>query len=361
MNISDTIAVAMSGGVDSAVAAFLLTKKYPRVLGVSHYIWPDSVCCDSPALDRAGDVCRKLGITYRVLDFSTEFSSLVVDDFIAAYKGGTTPNPCVRCNELIRFSRFYDQVVSLCREQAFCGENEFPRFATGHYVRLEHTPDGRLLKKAVDGSKDQSYMLYRVPARMLEAFEFPLGGMLKRDVIQTAEEFGFPVAETAESQDVCFIHGSYTDFITDRLGVEDIPGPGYIEDIHGTVLGRHRGYLHYTVGQRKGLGLNDGPWYVCGIDPERNRIIVGREEELPVDSCTVKDCVWHIAPPKEDLRCSVMLRYNAPERPCTVRRLSDDRLEVLLDESAIATPGQSAVFYREDYVLGGGIIERNPH
>ena len=360
MKLQNTVGVAMSGGVDSAVAVYLLKKEYPVVFGASHYIWPDSACCAPAALERARDLCASFGIPYHVLDFSAEFSSLVVDDFIASYTGGMTPNPCVRCNERIRFSRFYRAVEALSREQGYCAGDESPRFATGHYVRIENVAGRLLLRRAVDRRKDQSYMLYRLPPDLLPAFIFPLGGMLKSDVVRIAEGFGFPVAETAESQDVCFIDGTYPDFIASRLDPEDFPGQGYIEDLNGMVLGRHRGYIHYTVGQRKGLGLSDGPWYVLGNDPERNRVIVGREEDLPGSVCTVTEPVWHIDPPEEDLRCTVMLRYNAPEVPCTVRNLPGGRLEVLPDIPAVVTGGQSAVFYRDDCVIGGGIIERKP-
>ena len=358
MNFADVVAVAMSGGVDSAVAANLLKKKYSRIFGVSHYIWPDSVCCDAAALDRASDVCRNLGIPYKVLDFSNLFTSLVVDDFVAAYSAGTTPNPCVRCNERIRFSRFYEEVVKLCREEGLCADEEMPRFATGHYVRMEQTADGLLLKRALDRSKDQSYMLYRLSSRLLPAFEFPLGGMRKSEVVELARGFGFPVSETSESQDVCFINGPYTDFIASRLGPDATPPRGVIEDTSGRVLGRHRGYIHYTVGQRKGLGLNDGPWYVIGTDPERNRVIVGREAELPKDSCIVGDLVWHIPEPDNELQCSVMLRYNSPEVPCAVKKCTEGQCEVVFEKAAVATPGQSAVFYRNDCVIGGGIIQK---
>lgn len=360
MKFTDVIAVAMSGGVDSAVAAYLLTQHYATALGVSHYIWPDSACCDSAALDRAEGVCNRFGIPYHVLDFSVQFSSLVVDDFVTSYMKGSTPNPCVRCNERIRFSRFYREVVFLCREEGYCSADENPRFATGHYVRIEHTADGPLLRKARDRAKDQSYMLYRLSKDLLPAFVFPLGDMLKKEVVQRSEEFDFPLSEIGESQDVCFIDGSYPDFITSRVGLEVVPGEGYIEDLHGLVLGRHRGYIHYTVGQRRGLGLSDGPWYVVETDPVRNRVIVGREEDLPVSSCIVDDPVWHISPPEDEFECSVMLRYNSPEVPCTVRVLPEGKLKVLLDRPAAATPGQSAVFYRDDCVIGGGIILKTP-
>lgn len=358
MKFADAAAVAMSGGVDSAVAAYLLKNRYALLFGASHYIWPDSTCCDSAALGRAAGVCRGLGIPYHVLDFTTLFSSLVVDDFVEAYRAGATPNPCVRCNERIRFSRFYEEITRLAREEGYCSGDEFPRFATGHYVRIEPTVDGPLLRRAVDTGKDQSYMLYRVPSGLLPAFEFPLGGMLKSAVVKIAEEIDFPVAETGESQDVCFVDGSYADFIAARVGEDRMPGEGIIEDVHGRVLGRHRGYIRYTVGQRRGLGLSDGPWYVVETDPERNRVIVGREDDLPVESCMVGEGCWHIPLPESGLRCTVMLRYNSPEIPCTVQTLGGGRLKVLLDRPAAATAGQSAVFYRDDCVIGGGIIEK---
>ena len=361
-------AIAMSGGVDSSAAAWLLKndpaflEKYPgnKLIGVTH--WWDELRLSSPGLqERAASVCGRLDIPYRIIDLGSSFRQKVMDDFAANYSRGETPNPCIRCNEQIRFNEFYN----LCRETAESlpgySAEEF-RFCTGHYVRTEIRDGRTFLKKAVDPSKDQSYMLYRIPAEVLKHCIFPLGGYTKERIKAIAAEHGFFGTAIKESQDICFIDDDYISFLKRHLSEDALKRfdkPGTIYNVEGRKLGPSRGFLHYTIGQRKGLGLGDGPWYVTGVDAKRNHVIVGRKKQLGVKAFGVKELNWFIDPP-EELECRVQVRYNSTEYDCRIspagKGASPGSLNVELDRSAVATPGQSAVFYDGDIVLGGGII-----
>lgn len=374
------IVVALSGGVDSSTAAWLLKKELEAdagegetrnddvfIAGAMHYIWRDSRCCNAEMVLKARAVCERLGIPFYLLDLTAEFRSLVVDDFVATYKEGKTPNPCVRCNERVRFSAFYDTLKSeLSRTDPVTGRpgigSDVPLYlATGHYARLTIEDGTPAIRKAEDGEKDQSYMLYRLPARILPFLRFPLGDYRKKEVIELARTAGFlDQSVVRESQDACFVDGSYADFLReyDNGGIN--PGPGNITDRAGNMLGRHKGYIEYTVGQRKGLNLGTGPWYVVDIVPEHNHVIVAREEEAKTASFTVKECVWHAASDKaaQDIgfSCSVKIRYRSGDIGCRIIPGEDLSARIQLETPAIVTPGQSAVFYRGDCVLGGGII-----
>ncbi|MDC7228102.1 MAG: tRNA 2-thiouridine(34) synthase MnmA [Spirochaetales bacterium] len=367
--------IAMSGGVDSSAAAWLLKNdpvfqaEYPdnKLLGVTH--WWDELRLSSPGLqERAASVCSRLDIPYRVFDLGGDFRSKVMDDFASSYTRGETPNPCVRCNERIRFREFY----SLCHDEAgrFADGENLPfadkdfRFCTGHYVRTEVRNGRTFLKKAVDPTKDQSYMLYRIPAEVLEHCIFPLGSYTKDRIKSIAAEHGFFGTAIKESQDICFIDDDYISFLKRHLepsALKRLDKPGRIFDMEGNLLGPSRGFLHYTIGQRKGLGLGDGPWYVTGVSAEDNIVRVGRREQLGVKRFGVKELNWFI--PEADsvlakgLECRVQVRYNSTEYSsrCTS---SAEGAVVELEVPAVATPGQSAVFYDGDLVIGGGIICR---
>jgi tRNA-specific 2-thiouridylase len=356
--------VAMSGGVDSSAAAWLLLNDkdvreiYPDndIIGVTH--WWDELKLSSPGLqDRAASVCSRLGVPYHVIDLGGDFRSCVMDDFADNYLQGMTPNPCVRCNEKIRFTEFYNRCLKIASELPGFSSEDF-RFCTGHYVRTEEK-DGRIfLRKAADPSKDQSYMLYRIPAEVLKHCVFPLGSYTKERIKEIAAEYGFFGTAIKESQDICFIDDDYVTFLKRHLSPDTLKKtdrPGLIFDTEGNKLGPSRGFLHYTIGQRKGLGLGDGPWYVTEVDSERNRIVVGRKDELGVSGFNAGELNWFIEPPLEMLECRVQVRYNSTEYPCRVFT-TDGGVRVELEGRAVATPGQSAVFYDGELVLGGGII-----
>ena len=361
-------AVAMSGGVDSSAAAWLLkndplfTERYPDngLIGVTH--WWDELRLSSPGLqERAAEVCGKIGIPYRVIDLGCSFRAKVMNDFADSYTRGETPNPCIRCNERIRFSEFYNNCLETASGMPGFNKDDF-KFCTGHYVRTEAYEGRTFLKKAVDPSKDQSYMLYRIPADVLKHCIFPLGSFTKERIKAIAAEHGFFGTAIKESQDVCFIDDDYISFLKRHLSneaLESCDKPGTIHDMNGKLLGPSRGFLHYTIGQRKGLGLSDGPWYVIAVEAAANRVIVGRKEQLGVKRFGVKELNWFIEEPfygnGASRECRVQVRYNSTEYECRISP-DGDGAAVELKNMAVATPGQSAVFYDGELVIGGGII-----
>ncbi len=357
------IAVGMSGGVDSSVAALLLKAAGHEVFGITMKLWPDGAgqrpapavrsgrnACFGP--DEAEDiemarlVCGRLGIPFHVFDCSDGYEDLVLRDFRDEYRRGRTPNPCVRCNQAVKFG--------LLPRLAEASGLDFDHFATGHYARVERDAgSGRfLLKKGSDERKDQSYFLYRLSGEQLARAMFPLGAYTKDRVRRMAEEAGLPVKDKKDSQD--FYCGD----------LDDILGPGAEEgdivDRRGTVLGRHRGVRRYTIGQRRGLGLSSAvPLYVTGIDAAANRLVVGPEDETFSRSCTASDCRWIACDgPGDGLEAEVKVRSSSRPVGAAISRLDGGRVRVVFSESLPAvTPGQSAVFYRGDIVLGGGVIE----
>ena len=361
-------AVAMSGGVDSSAAAWLLKndpefiEMYPDnwIIGLTH--WWDELRLSSPGLqERASSVCSRLDIPYFVIDLGASFRKSVMDDFAGNYTNGMTPNPCIRCNERIRFSEFYGHCLSAAGKYSLKNGMSFDsddfRFCTGHYVRTIKKDGRTFLKKAVDPAKDQSYMLYRIPPEALNHCVFPLGSYTKERIKQIAAEHGFFGTAIKESQDICFIDDDYISFLKRHLSedaLKRLDNPGKILDMEDNVLGPSRGFLHYTIGQRKGLGLGDGPWYVTEVDASQNIVRVGRKNQLGTSRFSVEDLNWFIEPPSE-LECRVQVRYNSTEYPCRLNR-DDDIYRVELSERAVASPGQSAVFYDGDIVIGGGII-----
>jgi tRNA-specific 2-thiouridylase len=350
-------AIALSGGVDSSVAALLVRETRKRLIGATHFIWPNSRCCSLAVFKRAEYLARLLSIPYFVINVEAAFREKVVGNFIATYLAGMTPNPCVLCNEYIRFTLFYDELKQkLMQEKILSSEQEL-LFATGHYARMEKTDAGLFLKKARDPAKDQSYMLYRLPKNILPRLVFPLGDLLKKEVVEIARKNKLTVAEEKESQDACFVDGSYADFIVRETGRRDLREPGQIVDLEGMAHGEHRGFINYTVGQRRGLGLGDGPWYVTGIEPEKNMVIVGKRDEAMRRQFLVGNTNWFIEPPSIPLECAVKIRYQTNEIPARLLPDTSGRVRVVLQEPELVTPGQSSVFYSGDLVLGGGVIE----
>ena len=353
--VSMVLAVALSGGVDSAVAAVMLKKKFPRMVGASHVIWPGSRCCSGEVLDRAGETCRLLGIPYIQEDLHEEFRDEVVEDFIQSYLNGKTPNPCVICNKSIRFDAFYLRLKTTLIARELLEKEEDLLFSTGHYARIVKSPEGLFIAKGVDPGKDQSYMLYQVRKQMLPNLVLPLGEYRKSEVLSMADDLGLPYTQVRESQDACFVEENYVDFIGKQTGRDDLLREGEIVDPRGRVLGRHRGTINYTVGQRRGLGLGNGPWYVARIDARANRLVVAREAEARRREFSVDGTNWFIDPPERSISCAVKIRYQIEEIPCSLEP-EEEGFQVILEVPRIVTPGQSAVFYDRDLVLGGGII-----
>lgn len=351
------VAVGMSGGVDSSVAALLLLRAGHEVSGIQMRLWPGpeapapakSACYgpdEAADIRAAADVCARLGIPLCVVDCSKAYEGIVLRYVREGYAAGTTPNPCVRCNQLVKFGVLPDAA----REAGLA----FDRFATGHYARVEHdAARGRfLLKKAVDPRKDQSYFLYRLSQEQLATTFFPLGELTKSRVRAIAREERLPVHDKKESQDF------YDGDLADILGCDGLEGD--IVDGAGQVLGKHGGIWNYTIGQRKGLGIaHPVPLYVVAIDAMNNRLIVGTEEETYNRSCVARDCAWvmveRLAAPME---VQVKVRSGGRLVGAEISPLDGGRTRIIFAQpvSSVA-PGQSAVFYKEDIVLGGGIIE----
>lgn len=358
------VAVALSGGVDSSVAALLLRERHARLVGASHVVWPGSRCCTLEVLERARAVCRLLDIPYLQVDVQEPFRARVVEDFVRTYAAGRTPNPCVVCNREVRFDVFHARLAERLREQGLLAAGEPLTLATGHYARIVREGEAWFIAKGADPDKDQSYMLHGLRPQMLPHLLLPLGELRKAQVLEMARARGLDFSGVAESQDACFVEGSYVRFIEAQVGqaaAEALLRPGPIVDPRGRELGRHRGALHYTVGQRRGLGLGDGPWYVARIEPGPARITVARREQASRREFTVTDCNWFIEPPAAVRPCAVKIRYRSAELPCTLGPgPRPGSFRVRLQRGEILTPGQSAVFYDGDRVLGGGVIQCEP-
>jgi tRNA-specific 2-thiouridylase len=348
----------MSGGVDSSVTAALLKQAGHDVIGMTLNVWPDlpdmpeirreDACCALGAVEDARRVADKLDIPYYVLNFREIFEDRVIKDFVQTYASGRTPNPCIRCNQFIKF----DALLAKARQLGA----QF--VATGHYARIEHGQPNRL-RKAADATKDQSYVLYVMTQERLGAALMPLGGFSKSDTRNMAAEMGLSVANKPESQDICFVpFKRYTEFI-ERYAPEVLQ-PGPIVDQSGTVLGEHRGVALHTIGQRRGLGLAAGqPLFVTELRAADNTVVVGGPEALLRGWCTLEEVNWlDGAWPTEPLRAFAKTRYRATEVACSVVR-EGTGLRVEFDEPQKAvTPGQALVLYQGEYVLGGGTISR---
>jgi len=337
--------IAMSGGVDSSVAALLSVRDGLECAGATAKLHINEKSGEPDAREAAG----RLGIPYYIFDFSESFKKLVIERFIAVYREGRTPNPCIECNRFIKFGCFMQKSTELGKDL----------LVTGHYARAEMDGAGRyLLKKGADLSKDQSYVLYTLKQEQLSRVHFPLGGLLKSEVRDIAREAGLANAGISESQDICFVPGGdYARFINEHTGAQ--PQKGRFVDTLGNDLGENDGLIKYTVGQRRGLGLAmPYPPYVLELRPEDNTVVVGKDEMLYSKSFHVND-VNLIAFEKIDspMRVRVKIRYKHAEQPATVRQISDSSLFIEFDEPQRAiTKGQAAVMYDGDVVLGGGTI-----
>jgi tRNA-specific 2-thiouridylase len=335
--------------VDSSVAAALLQQQGHEVVGITMRLFaPRTSGSGSPAHD-AALVAAHLGITHHVVDFEAEFRELIIDDFIAEYGCGHTPNPCVRCNRFIKFGRLLDKAGELGAEL----------LATGHYVRKTVDPDGTChLRMARNAHKDQSYFLYTLTQERLSRLIFPLGEIESKDEVRRlAREFGLPVAEKGDSQEVCFIPGDdYVAFLEGSAALADTRGE--IVHLDGTLLGRHGGTHRYTIGQRKGLGIAwKEPLYVVELDTGNNRVIVAEQRHVFAEGLLATDLGWIVKPPEGESAVTCKIRYRHQPVACRFRVLEDGTCEVRFPQPQKAvTPGQSLVFYRGDEVLGGARI-----
>lgn len=353
------VIVGMSGGVDSSAAAALLLQQGYDVVGITLKLWPqdclsraEDKCCGPQAVTDARAVCHRLGIPFYLIDEADQFQQQVIRYFADEYKAGRTPNPCVMCNQHLKFGTLITRARQL--------GGEF--IATGHYARLEKDRQtGRtLLKRGRDSRKDQSYFLFSLRQEQLARSLFPLGELSKDGTRQVARETHLKTADKEESMEICFVPDKdYGRFLTASKLVAEHPGE--IVDLHGRVLGRHRGVEFFTIGQRKGLGLSSAqPLYVIDLDAERNRVVVGDEVALERDEFCVERCNWipFDAPPAS-LEVTAKIRYNHAGAAATVLPMPDQRARVKLHAPQRAvTPGQACVLYQEDLVVGGGWITR---
>ncbi|HHW30785.1 MAG TPA: tRNA 2-thiouridine(34) synthase MnmA [Clostridiaceae bacterium] len=356
------VMVAMSGGVDSSVAAALLLEQGYEVIGVTMQIWQDSGmanrieggCCSLSAVDDARRVANKLGIPYYVLNMKDIFADKVINYFIDEYFQGRTPNPCISCNRYVKFDALLRKAVAMGMDKV----------ATGHYARIKYDSGrGRyLLKKSVTEKKDQSYALYNLTQYQLERILTPVGDYTKEEIRKIAENIGISVAHKPDSQEICFVEdNNYGRFIS-----ESCPGkvkPGNFVDKDGNVLGRHKGIIYYTIGQRKGLGITFGkPMYVIDIDAEKNEVVLGDETQVFSDSLVANDLNFiSIEKLDKEMKVTAKTRYTAKEADATIFPMENGEVKVVFDSPQRAiTPGQSVVFYDGDIVVGGGTIVRTP-
>jgi tRNA-specific 2-thiouridylase len=345
--------VAMSGGVDSSVAAALTLEAGLDVIGVTLKQWvgpdgemPTAGCCTVADAEDARRVAAQLSVPYYVLDYVDEFTGAVVEPFAADYLAGRTPNPCIECNRKVRFAALFDRMDALGADV----------LVTGHHARVRHDATRWQLLRAVDGTKDQSYVLHMLGQTELSRIRLPIGEMTKVEVRRRAAAMGLRTAAKPDSQDICFVKSDYRAFL-DTV-VPDAARPGEVVATDGTVLGTHGGVSGFTIGQRKGLGVAVGePRYVVEVRPSTARVVVGSYDELLVDGCVVSGVTFVAGHPPPGPGCEVKVRYRSKPVPSSIER-SGDRWLVRFDEPIPApAPGQSAVFYDGDEVLGGGVIE----
>ena len=350
------VVVGMSGGVDSSVAAYLLKKQGYEVLGVTMQIWQDTAeednggCCGLSAVEDARRVAEKLDIPYYVMNFRKEFKCNVMDYFVEEYLSGRTPNPCIACNRYVKWEAMLKRSLEIGADY----------IATGHYARVERMANGRYaIRNSVTAGKDQTYALYNLTQEQLAHTLMPVGAYTKEEIRQLAQEAGLPVAHKPDSQEICFVpDNDYAGFIEREAGCR-VPGPGNFVTTDGKILGTHKGITHYTIGQRRGLGLPMGERvFVTEIRPDTNEVVIGENADIfttqvlcdRVNFMSIEDL-------QEPLRVLAKIRYNHRGDYCLIERLPEGRVKCTFEKPVrAATPGQAVVFYDGEYVLGGGTI-----
>ena len=356
------VVVGMSGGVDSSVAAYLLKEQGYEVIGATMQIWQDEDeftqeenggCCGLSAVDDARRVAAQLDIPYYVMNFKTDFKEAVMDYFVAEYLAGRTPNPCIACNRYVKWEALLKRSLDIGADY----------IATGHYARVEQLSNGRYaIRNSVTAAKDQTYALYNLTQEQLSRTLMPVGAYTKEEIREMAEKLGFRVAHKPDSQEICFVPDQdYAGFIERTTGENSKEGNFVTAD--GTVLGRHKGIIHYTIGQRKGLGLAMGRRVVVTeIRPETNEVVIGEQEDVFTTTLYANRLNYMSEPDfPEEKEVLAKIRYNHKGSPCVIHREGADLIRVDFREPVRAvTPGQAVVFYDGDYVLGGGTIVRTP-
>lgn len=349
--------ISMSGGVDSSLAAKLMKDKGLDCIGCTMKLYHNEdagiessrTCCSLDDVEDARSVAYKLGMPFYVFNFTDAFRDTVIRKFIESHENGITPNPCIDCNRYMKFDKLYERAKTLGCDY----------IVTGHYARIEEQAGKFVLKKALDETKDQSYVLYFMTQDQLVHTMFPIGSMQKTEVRAIAKESGFVNADKPDSQDICFVpNGDYASVIELQTGKES--AEGNFVDKQGNNLGRHKGVIHYTIGQRKGLGVSSTePLYVCNICPKDGNVVLGSNDDLFSREADVSDFNWISGEvPGSEFRCKAKIRYRQPEQWVTVIPTGADTVHIVFDEPQRAiTPGQAAVFYDGDTVLGGGTIK----
>ena len=357
--MSRTVVVGLSGGVDSSVAAWLLKEQGYFVIGVTMQIWQDEEreieeaeggCCGLSAVEDARRVAAALKIPYYVMNFKQEFKEHVMDYFAREYQEGRTPNPCIACNRYVKWEALLKRSIAIGADY----------IATGHYARVERLPSGRFsLRQSVTAAKDQTYALYNLTQDQLSRTLMPVGAYHKEEIREMADRLGLPVAHKPDSQEICFIpdhdYAAFLDRYTGRIMPE-----GNFVDLEGNVLGRHKGISHYTVGQRKGLNLAMGhPVFVVKIRPETNEVVIGDGRDVYASRVYCSRLNWMSIDGLhgQEMEVTAKIRYNHKGQPCIIREAGEDLVECIFEEPVrAAAPGQAAVFYRDEYVVGGGTI-----
>ena len=343
------ILLGMSGGVDSCVAAILLKKQGYEVIGATMRLWEEEDAISS--IEDAKKICAQLGIQHYTFDFREEFRECVIKNFIDVYSDAKTPNPCIECNKYLKFNSFYKKALEL----------ECNYIATGHYAKTEFSEEYNeyVIKKSNAGKKDQSYVLYNIPKEIIKNVLFPLGEFeSKEEIREIAKEYGLGTASKSDSQEICFIpNNDYVDFL--KKNMNERTKEGNIVDIKGNILGKHKGLIYYTIGQRKGLGISEKhPLYVIELNKEKNEVVVGKEEDIYSNELYADNVNYTLNKEiKEPIEIMAKIRYSAKEAKAVLIPINDRKVKIEFEEPQRAvTKGQSVVFYLDDVVLGGGKI-----